>query len=119
MRAWCSKRSRPGATWSLPEMSSLELILGELPDAYGLDAADGVQLVTVDALTRRPIDPTMALVVLPARPGDAARPHGPAAPSPADPDAPAFLPALLPGRHGHGADAADLLRRLYPSEHPV
>jgi MazG family protein len=45
--------------------------------------------------------------------------EGVAPPSPADPDAPPFLPTLLPGRHGHGDDPAELLRRLYPADHPV
>ena len=40
-------------------------------------------------------------------------------PSPADPEAAPYLPELLPGRDGHGDDAADLLRRLYPAHHPV
>ena len=40
-------------------------------------------------------------------------------PSPSDPDAPPYRPQVLPGRHGHGADAAELLRRLYPAGHPL
>ncbi|MCY7418351.1 MAG: nucleoside triphosphate pyrophosphohydrolase [Chloroflexi bacterium] len=100
-------------------MASLDTILRELRETYGLDAADGVQLVSVEALTRRPIDPTMALVILPDEPGRAAPVPEPVVSSPADPDAGAYVPALLPGRHGHGADAAELLRRLYPAGHPV
>lgn len=100
-------------------MASLDTLLRELRAAVGLDAADGVQLVSVEALTRRPIDPTMALVILPDEPGRGPHVPEPVVSSPADPEAPAYLPALLPGRHGHGADAADLLRRLYPADHLV
>jgi len=64
------------------------------------------------------VDPGMALVLLPPTG------HGPDArdaepPAPAESDAPPYLPDLLPGRHGHGADPLDLLRRLYPADHPV
>ena len=90
---------------------SLDRILTQLRDTHGLGPADGLQLVTLRALMRRPVDPTMALVILPN--AEAAVPLAVA-------DGPdAYLPAVLPGRHGHGDDAADLLRRLYPGEHPV
>ena len=90
---------------------SLDRILTQLRDTHGLGPADGLQLVTLRALMRRPVDPTMALVILPN--AEAAVPLAVA-------DGPdAYLPDVLPGRHGHGDDAADLLRRLYPGEHPV
>jgi len=90
---------------------SLDRILTQLRDTHGLGPADGLQLVTLRALMRRPVDPTMALVILPN--AEAAVPLAVA-------DGPdAYLPAVLPGRHGHGDDAADLLRRLYPGEYPV
>jgi ATP diphosphatase len=97
---------------------SLDHVLTELRGTHDLGPADGLQVVSLSALLRRPVDPTMALVILPDDPGSVATMPG-TAPSPADPDAPPYLPALLPGRAGHGADAADLLRRLYPTEHPV
>lgn len=98
---------------------SLDAILDELGARTGSGAAEGVSVVSVSALLRRPVDPTMALIVIPddlAAPPPAA-PDDP--PSPADPDAPPFRPTLLPGRHAHGADPADLLRRLYPPDQPV
>ncbi len=97
---------------------ALDLILAELAERTGHGPARGLAIVSVSALVRRPIDPTLALVVVPdtlAEPATVERP----APSPADPDAPPFQPTLLPGRHGHGADPADLLRRLYPADHVV
>ena len=97
---------------------SLDHILAEVRDTHGLDPADGLQLVALRALMRRPVDPTMALVILPDDPGAPDR-VPPAAPSPTDPEAPPYLPTLLPGRDGHGADAAGLLRRLYPAGHLV
>ncbi len=69
-----------------------------------IDPAEGLQVVALDRLVARPFDAGMALLVLP--------PIG-AGPDPDDP----FL--LLPGRHGHGADPAALLRRFYPADHPV
>jgi MazG family protein len=98
---------------------ALDLILAELSDRTGAGPATGLSVVSVSGLLRRPVDPTMALVIIP---DDLVGPVPPIAqepPSPADPDAPAFHPELLPGRHGHGADPAELLRRLYPADQPV
>jgi len=98
---------------------ALDRILAELAERTGRGPASGLSVVTLGALVRRPIDPTMALVIVP----DADAPATPDAPaevrSPADPDAPPFRPTLLPGRHGHGADPAELLRRLYPADQLV
>ena len=44
----------------------MDAILGELRERHGIRPGDGLQLVGVDALVRRPFDPGMALVVLPA-----------------------------------------------------
>lgn len=98
---------------------ALDLILAELAERTHSGPADGVSVVSVSALLRRPVDPTMVLVIIPDE--LAGPPSGvPAAPpSPADPDAPPFVPVLLPGRHGHGSDPADLLRRLYPADQRV
>jgi MazG family protein len=98
---------------------TLDLLLGELTDRTGAGAAAGLAVVTVTALLRRPVDPTMALLIVPddlagPAPADTVDP-----PSPADPEAPPYRPELLPGRHGHGDDPSELLRRLYPADHPV
>jgi MazG family protein len=68
-----------------------------------VDAADGLQLVSLDRLASRPWDPGMTLVVLP----------------PSGSEGAAGAPGVLPGRHGHGAGPAALLRRLYPADHPL
>ncbi len=100
---------------------TLEHIVAELRDVHGLTPAQGISVVSRHALLRRPIDPTMALVIVPDEPGQAppAAAPSPTAVSPTDPGAPPYLPQLLPGRDGHGADAADLLRRLYPGQHAI
>ena len=81
--------------------------LGELLARWGLDPVAGLQLVGARRLPPTPIDPTVALVVLP------------------EPDAPAeeadggFAPAVAPGRHARPADPLVTLRALYPHDHPV
>lgn len=97
----------------------LDLLLAELTERTGDGPATGVSVVSLTALVRRPVDPTMALVIVPDDPAGPAPTPSDDPPSPSDPDAPPFHPGLLPGRHGHGADPAELLRRLYPADHPV
>ncbi len=48
---------------------ALAHILAELRDDHGLDPADGLQLVSPRTLVRRPVDPTMALLIVPDDPG--------------------------------------------------
>lgn len=92
--------------------------LAAAPGVPGVDPADGITLIPLDALVRRPVDPGMALVLLPPTGrGPDARDAEP--PAPAEPDAAPYLADLLPGRHGHGSDPLALLRRLYPADHPV
>jgi MazG family protein len=99
-------------------MAAFDDLIRELRDGYDLDPGSGLQLVTPSALLRRPVDPTMMLVILP---GDTHAHMDPAShgPSAAEPDAPEYRPQVLPGRDGHGDDPAELLRRLYPPDHPV
>jgi tetrapyrrole methylase family protein / MazG family protein len=81
-------------------------VLADLLGRGGVRIADGLQLVAVDRLAARPIEPGMALLLLPPE----AQPKAGLA---------ATGQAPLPGRHGHGSDPVALLRRLYPHEHPV
>jgi MazG family protein len=78
--------------------------LRRLLERAGVDPADGLQVMALDRLAARPFDAGMALLLLPS--------DGPAEPG----DDPY---ASLPGRHAHGTDPLALLRRFYPSEHPV
>ncbi len=84
-------------------------LLSGITERHGWRPSDGLQVVTVDALARRPFDPGMPLLILPASGSTGVDSVGGGG----------YLPAALPGRHGHGADPVDLLRRLYPADHPV
>jgi tetrapyrrole methylase family protein/MazG family protein len=86
-------------------------LLDELARRHGVDAADGLQLIAADRLASQPFDPGLPLLILPARPAVDA--DG----APAGHDS--FRPTVLPGRHAHGADPAELLRALYPPDHAL
>jgi MazG family protein len=85
----------------------MDNLLAEATQRLGLHASDGVQVMSPTALLRRPFDPGLALVLLP----DAT-----AATSTHDPD---FEPDGLPGRQAHAGDAVELLRSMYPPDHPM
>ena len=84
-------------------------LLSAITERHDWQPSDGLQVVTVDALARRPFDPGMPLLILPASGSTGVDSVGGGG----------YLPAALPGRHGHGADPVALLRRLYPADHPV
>ena len=84
--------------------------LGEAASRFGVEAAGGVQLMSAPALLRRPFDPGLPLLIVPA---------AMAKPAPADATGADFEPPALAGRHAHAADAATLLRALYPADHPL
>jgi tetrapyrrole methylase family protein / MazG family protein len=88
----------------------VQVLVSELHQRFGFRAGEGLQLLTADGLLRRPFDPGMAVVLLPAD-GDANEASG----NPTD----GFEPATLPGRAAHGSSASAMLRALYPVEHPV
>jgi tetrapyrrole methylase family protein / MazG family protein len=82
-------------------------LLEEATARFGVDPADGVQLLAAAALVRRPFDPGLALIVVPG-----------GVPAPAS-DPPVFEPAALPGRQAHAADPAELLQAMYPATLPA
>jgi MazG family protein len=94
----------------------LEAALDDLERRLGVNLEDGLQVVGTAALARRPVDPGWPLLIfVPVGPASIDRKaSGQAAPAPAS-----FDPPVLPGRHGHGADAADILGALYPPGHPL
>ncbi|HUG47108.1 MAG TPA: nucleoside triphosphate pyrophosphohydrolase [Candidatus Limnocylindria bacterium] len=82
-------------------------LLDELQARHGVRAHDGLQLLGVSALVRRPFDPGLPILVLPD--GTLGT----------QVDPPGFQPPVLPGRHAHGSDPAALLRALYPADHTL
>ena len=81
----------------------LASVLDSVEGRFGVTAADGLQLLSQGALVARPFDPGIALVIVPDGAG-----------------APATTPVhALPGRAAHGGSAAEMLRALYPADHPV
>ncbi len=108
----------------------IDSLLAEAAERHGIRHLDGVQVVGTAALARRAFDPSWPLLLLPDRedapvesirtpgsPGDAPALSASAAEPRAD--EPAFEPAVLPGRAGHGVSPVDVLAALYPAGHPA
>jgi len=74
-------------------------LLDEVESRFGVNAADGVQILAQRALVARPFDPGIALVIVP--------------------DSDTGTVGTLPGRAAHAGSAAEMLRALYPTDHPV
>ena len=90
----------------------LDALVAEARLRWGLDLADGLQVLASESLVRSPLEPARPALIVPAV---VLRIDAGAAPAAAAPD----LAPILPGRHGHGADPIALLQRLYPADHPV
>jgi tetrapyrrole methylase family protein/MazG family protein len=83
----------------------LDALLAEARLRWGLDPAVGLAVVVAERLVATVIEPSLALLIVPAA---RLRASADASPPP------------LPGRHGpNGRDPLDVLRRLYPAGHPV
>jgi tetrapyrrole methylase family protein/MazG family protein len=93
----------------------LDALVAEARLRWGLDLADGLQVLATETLVRSPLEPARPALLVPAavlRLDDEAvaarRTH------------PEDLAPVLPGRHGPGGDdPVAVLRRLYPADHPV
>jgi tetrapyrrole methylase family protein / MazG family protein len=83
----------------------LDALLAEARLRWGLDPSLGLSVVVAERLAALPIEPSVAVLVVPA-----ARLRA---------EAPTGEPGVLPGRHGHGTDRVAVLQRLYPAAHPV
>jgi MazG family protein len=81
-------------------------LIAEIEARFGVTAADGLQILTPGATIRKPFDPGLAVLLVPEPD------TGAAAAKPGE----EFDPGPLPGRAAHGADAAAMLRGLYPRE---
>ena len=100
----------------------LDALLAEARIRWGLDSAQGVQVVATERLIATPLDPTRPAVLAPMATLGSPPPAGASAPEdPPAADAPApDVVRALPGRHGpRGHDPLAVLRRLYPADHPV
>jgi len=84
----------------------LDALVAEARLRWGFDPADGVQVFAGESLVAAPLEPSRPALIVPLAVLRVA-PGGPAA-------------VPLPGRTGIGVrDPLSLLRRLYPSDHPV
>jgi tetrapyrrole methylase family protein/MazG family protein len=84
----------------------LDALVAEARVRWGLDLAAGLQVVAGERLVATPIEPSRPVLLVPLGALRAADPIEP--------------PAPLPGRHGPaGVEPLAVLRRLYPSTHPV
>jgi tetrapyrrole methylase family protein/MazG family protein len=93
----------------------LDALVAEARLRWGLDLADGLQVVATETLVRSPLEPARPALLVPAT----ILRVDPAALAAVTSD-PSDLAPVLPGRHGPGSDEPlAVLRRLYPSEHRV
>ncbi len=76
----------------------MDRLLDEIEARFGVTAAEGLQVLSARALVARPFDPGMALIIV-------------------TDDSTAAAP--LPGRAAHSESAVEMLRALYPADHPV
>ncbi|MDQ3448497.1 MAG: nucleoside triphosphate pyrophosphohydrolase [Chloroflexota bacterium] len=83
-------------------------VLRGIAERHGWQPSHGLQVLSSAALVDRPFDPVLPLLVIPGSGAVGAA---------TDPGS--FVPAVLPGRHGHGTDPVAMLQRLYPADHPV
>jgi tetrapyrrole methylase family protein/MazG family protein len=86
----------------------LDALVAEARERWGLDVAEGIQVVPTERLIASPIEPSRPLLIVPL------------AALGADGEATDVPPLPLPGRHGpRGRDPVALLQRLYPPEATV
>jgi len=85
----------------------LDALVAEARERWGLDVAQGIQVVAMERLIASPIEPSRPLLIVPlAALGADVASNVP--------------PAPLPGRHGpRGRDPLPMLQRLYPPEATV
>jgi tetrapyrrole methylase family protein / MazG family protein len=90
----------------------LDALLAEARFRWGLEPGAGLLVVPAERLVGVPLEPILPVLVVPA---GTLRDAASATPAPTTPE-----PTPLPGRHGpRGRTALDVIRRLYPADHPV
>jgi NTP pyrophosphatase (non-canonical NTP hydrolase) len=86
----------------------LDALVAEARLRWGLDLAEGLQVVAAERLVATTLEPSRPALIVPLA---TLRASG---------DAGSGVAGPLPGRHGPGGDdPLAVLRRLYPAEHPV
>jgi len=89
----------------------LDALVAEARLRWGLDPADGLQVIPAERLIGSPLDASRPALLVPVATLRAAA---------AGPDGTNAAPAPLPGRNGPGGDGPlTVLRRLYPGDHVV
>jgi len=92
----------------------LDALVTEARLRFGLDPADGLQVIAAERLVATPLEASRPVLIVPVamlRPNPPNQPNGPGGDAVVPP---------LPGRHGpRGRDPLSVLARLYPGEHPV
>jgi tetrapyrrole methylase family protein/MazG family protein len=89
----------------------LDRLVGEARRRWGLNLADGLQVVASECLVATPIEPSRPVLVVPLAVLGGEASSSPRPTNGADP---------LPGRHGpDGRDPLAVLARLYPADHPA
>ena len=111
--ARCSGRWRPGATWRRPDHVARAPPRGAARRAWRWTWRTGSRSCRSEALLRRPVDPTMALVILPDDAPAAVAPSGRRRAGRRT------CPRCCRAATDTARTPADLLRRLYPGDHPV
>jgi tetrapyrrole methylase family protein / MazG family protein len=92
----------------------LDALVAEARVRWGLDLGAGLQVVAAERLVGTPLEPSRPGLIVPASTLRLS------AEAPEQTDGLAGLARVLPGRHGpSGSDPLDVLRRLYPADHPV
>ena len=95
----------------------LDALVNEAQLRWGLDLSLGLQIAALEQLTATPIEPSRPLIVAPL--GMIGRVPAAAGRDGSEPST-VRQPSALPGRHGPtGRDALQLIRGLYPADHPV
>ncbi len=93
----------------------LDALVAEARLRWGLDLVDGIQVLATETLVRSPLEPARPALIVPASVLRLDQASVAAATG-----APGDLAPILPGRHGPGgADPLAVLRRIYPTDHPV
>jgi MazG family protein len=95
----------------------IDALLAEVERRHGIRPADGIQVLSAEAVLHRPFDPGWPVLLVPAGPDE--RAGASTETEPLDTGRPGFRPSVLPGRHSRPPAPHALLAALYPADHPA